>query len=77
MDTFAMSQIEKDVSRLSLDEQLWLLECLARQLRENLMGQDSLGAQLAAMAADPEIQNELRKIELEFVVTEEDGLGEV
>ena len=32
-------------------------------------------SQLAAMAADPEIQAELQKIDREFGVTESDGLG--
>ena len=36
-----------------------------------------LESQLTAMAADPEIQNELRAINRAFALTESDGLGKV
>lgn len=77
MTMATLNQIEENINHLPLIEQLWLLEHLARQLRENLMGQSSLEAQLVAMALDPEIQNELREIEREFAVAEDDGLEEV
>ena len=41
------------------------------ELGRDLIGND---LRLAEMAADPEIQNEIRLINQEFAVTEEDGL---
>lgn len=73
MDT--LEQIDEWIARLSLSDQLWLVERLIRRIRQNMFnGQDKLENQLAAMAADPEIQRELQAIEVEFVVAEADGL---
>lgn len=70
----ALEQIDEHISRLSLSDQLWLVERLIQRIRQNtLNGQNIHENQLAAMAADPEIQRELRAIEREFVVTEADG----
>jgi hypothetical protein len=66
MNLLALSQIEESINRLSLDEQLWLMEQLAHRIRENTLKQSVWDNQLAAMAADPEIQNELQKISVEF-----------
>ena len=70
----ALSQIEEHITQLSLDEQLWLIARIAQRLRTQLVAQNPLDAQLAAMAADPEIQNELRAIAEEFASAEADGL---
>jgi hypothetical protein len=77
MNTPILSQIEQSINQLSLDEQLWLMEQLAHRIRENTLKQSFWDTQLAAMAADPEIQNELRKIEEEFAFAEADGLEAV
>ncbi len=74
-----LEQIEGMIRLLSREEQIWLIERLARDLRESeaksrITEQVTLKSQLAAMAADPEVQAELRKIEYEFSVTESDGL---
>jgi hypothetical protein len=74
-----LEQIEGMLRLLSREEQIWLIERLAHDLRESeakscIPEQGTLKSQLAAMAADPEVQAELRKIEYEFSVTESDGL---
>jgi len=70
----ALSQIEAYIAQLSLDEQLWLIARVAQRLRAQLVAQSPLDAQLAAMAFDPEIQNELRAIAEGFAYAESDGL---
>jgi hypothetical protein len=67
-------QLAERIVQLPLGEQLWLLEQLARRIRENL-SQPTWESQLLAMAADPEIQNELRQIDREFAGAEADGLA--
>jgi hypothetical protein len=79
MSLAVLSEIEKTVSHLPHNEQLRLIEQLVHHLREDLMVSDEVEratfeGQLAAMATDPEIQNELQKIDQEFVATEADGL---
>jgi hypothetical protein len=71
----ALSQIEEHITQLSLDEQLWLMARMVQRLRTQLVAQSPSDAQLAAMAADPEIQGELRAIAEEFAHTEADGLA--
>ena len=71
-----LAQLETEISALPDEEQLWLLERLAHQLRIKAEPDPGLDRQLAAMAADPEIRNELRAIDEEFRSTERDGLGE-
>ena len=75
MNLSSLSQIEKSVNQLSLDEQLWLIERLTQNIRKHINVQGILDDQLAAMSADPEIQHELRKINEEFAPAEADGLG--
>lgn len=74
-----LNEIEGMISRLSRKEQLWLIEQLAHRLREGSMKshapeQPDFKSQLVAMADDPEVQAELRKIDEEFAVTESNGL---
>ncbi|NJN91649.1 MAG: hypothetical protein HC878_15660 [Leptolyngbyaceae cyanobacterium SL_5_14] len=61
-------EIERAIAGLSTREKLWLLERVARQLREP----DE--AELLKMANDPEIQAEMTAINQEFALTEMDGL---
>ena len=68
-------ELEKNISQLSIDEQLLLIERVSHRLRANISGKTDLDAQLSEMAADPEIQRELQEIEHEFSATEQDGLG--
>jgi hypothetical protein len=78
MNSAILLEIEKKIDLLSPDQQLWLIEQIVRRLRETpLKNQGEKENQLAAMAADPEIQQELRKIEEEFAPTEKDGLGNI
>ena len=71
----AVNDIEREFARLSPEAQLSLLERLVHHLRIKVAGdQQNWEADLAAMAADPEIQRELRRIDLEFSATETDGL---
>jgi hypothetical protein len=61
-------EIERAIASLSAREKLWLLERIAHQLREP----DE--AEVSEMANDPEIQAEVKAINLEFALTEMDGL---
>ena len=75
MNSSVLTQIEESFTRLSRTEQLWLLERLVHYLREATIREQEFGRnQLAAMAVDPEVQQELKRIEEEFGSTEADGL---
>ena len=71
-----LRELERQIGQLSAEEQLWLIERLARRLRRrNPDEQIALETELAEMAADADIQREMRAIEEEFRSTEGDGLG--
>jgi hypothetical protein len=74
MNVSVLSQIEERIQQLSVADQLWLLEHLAQRLRTQLLTHNTFENALAAMAADPDIQRELRGIEEEFAPTTADGL---
>jgi hypothetical protein len=75
MDQPSLLQIEESFSRLPISEQLGLIERLVRRVHESTLKEnEDLDTQLAAMAADSEIQSELQQIEREFAFTESDGL---
>jgi len=74
MNMPVLTQIQENINRLSSNEQLWLIEWLAHRVREKTSAQSVWASQLADMAADPEIQSELRKIDAEFALAETDGL---
>ena len=75
MATPALSEIENEFARLSPEAQLALLERLVHRARVALSGRrDTWEADLSAMAADPEMQRELNRINAEFATTEADGL---
>jgi hypothetical protein len=62
-----LSQMEDRISRLSLDEQIWLMERLVQRIKENTVNRRSqFENDLIAMANDPEVQRELREIEKAF-----------
>ena len=75
MNLSVFPEIEMKVNLLSREEQLKLIERLAQNLRTSTNRYSSVEEnQLAAMASDPEIRSELKKIEKEFAVAEMDGL---
>ena len=75
MDQPTPSQIEESFRLLPISEQLGLIERLVHRVHESTLRKNEvLDNQLAAMAADPEIQSELQQIEREFAFTESDGL---
>jgi hypothetical protein len=53
------------IEKLSLQDRIWLLEGVAATLRREVCeaGRED---ELAAMAADPDIQREMRRIEEDF-----------
>ena len=59
--TPVLSDLENRIASLSTDEQLWIMERLAIRLRKQTRS-DSVAweSDLAAMAADPEIQADIR-----------------
>ncbi len=73
MATIVLAEIEETIQRLPPDDQLWLISRLAQNLQHKLGGPDTRQAQLVAMAADEDIQRELRAIEEDFRYTEGDG----
>jgi len=73
-------EIERSISSLSIEEQLWLLERIACRVREKTYTANKLAnakymeAEIAEMANDPDIQLEIAAINQEFIVAEMDGL---
>ena len=75
MTTATLERIETDIAQLSLAEQLWLMERLVHRIRQSSLRSLSVQeADLAAMAADLAIQQEIQQIAAEFALTEQDGL---
>lgn len=74
MNLPVLAEIEESINQLPLDEQLWLIERITQRLRAHITAQSAWDNQLAAMASDPEIQNELQNIADEFAHAEADGL---
>ena len=64
----SVQELEKTIHRLTAEEQLWLIERLVHRLR-NKAAETEMEAGLAAMAADPDIQREIREINEEFAAT--------
>lgn len=70
-----LDRLESAIDQLSVMEQLWLLERLARRIRGHIPPRPGmLGSELQAMAQDPAIQREMMEIESDFAITEHDGL---
>lgn len=75
MSESILRQIENSFSELSSSEQLRLIERLVHRLQnQSHVSASNVEEQLTLMAADPEIQNELRRIGQEFSPAEADGL---
>ena len=72
----AVKDIESQFAQLPPAIQLSVLERLVHRMGESLAAQqDEWESGLSAMAADLEMQRELRSISAEFAATEADGLG--
>ncbi len=75
-----LQEIEQSIRALSIDEQLWLLERIAHELRQKTQSATqsivafNIEQQLVEMANDPAIQAELVAINQEFALAEMDGL---
>ncbi|MEH2237672.1 hypothetical protein [Nostoc sp.] len=69
-------EIERSVLALSVEEQLWLLESIARQIRESEYKKDKLAdaknpeEQLEVMVNQPKIPIEIAAINDEFAISE-------
>jgi hypothetical protein len=74
MKSSSLQCIEKELPMLSQDEQLWLIERVAQQLRK-AQQRAAFAKSVEEMANDPEIQAENRRIAEEFAVTDGDGLA--
>jgi hypothetical protein len=72
-----LNQIEESIKKLSIEEQLFIIERIAHIIREKTLNESMLNNQLKAMAYDLEIQKELNNINKEFAHTELDGLENI
>lgn len=76
MSEAILSQIEKNILQLPLDEQLLLISRVEKKLKGRIKGENNFESELAEMANDENIQRELKEIEKDFHYTEFDGLAE-
>ncbi|MEH2275675.1 MAG: hypothetical protein V7K40_13040 [Nostoc sp.] len=69
-------EIERSIRTLSVEEQLWLLESIARQIRENEYTNDKFAdaenhkEKLEVMVTEPRIPIEIAAINDEFAISE-------
>ncbi len=77
MATAPIQEIENQFAQLPRETQWKVIERLVHRLQcsEATPSRGNWEAGLAAMAADPEVQCELKQIEREFALAEADGLG--
>ncbi|HBB96754.1 MAG TPA: hypothetical protein DC054_15350 [Blastocatellia bacterium] len=73
MSQSTLAQFEERFRQLPISEQKALLDRLARRVNAQSAGEDE--DLIAQMAADPDVQRELREIEQEFSSTDADGLN--
>ena len=64
--TGLLNEIENEFARLLPEAQLRLLERLVHHARLTAAGGDTWESDLVVMAADPELQRELSRIDAEF-----------
>lgn len=70
-----LSEMESSIGKLTLKEQLWLMERLVQRIRANTVQlENQFEDDLVVMANDPQIQEELQKISEEFAYADADGL---
>lgn len=77
MESAALARLESEISQLPRQQQLLLVERLARRLRKDRASESENERELAAMAADPAIIRENQAIAAEFSVTEANGLEDL
>ena len=65
-----LSELEQRISELPVEDQLLLIQ----RVQSKVKLKPDLTAQLKDMADDPEVQKELREIQVQFSVAEADGL---
>jgi short-subunit dehydrogenase len=71
MDVISVSQIERNISKLPRKDQLFLIERIIQRLRQKDRSEENnIEKQLTLMASDPNIQEELKKINREFAAAE-------
>ncbi|MEH2136709.1 hypothetical protein [Nostoc sp.] len=76
MISLNLLEIERSVRALSVEEQLWLLESIARQIRENEYTKEQLTdtknpeEQLQVMVDEPNISTETAVVNDEFAISE-------
>lgn len=73
----AEEDIEHKFASLPAARKQPVLDRLVSHLGEGVTDQENWEAGLRAMASDPEVQAELRRIDAEFRVTESDGFGQL
>ena len=73
MSQSILAQFEERFSQLPISEQKALLDRLSRRVNAQTPGTDE--ELITQMAADPEVQREMREIEREFAFTDPDGLN--
>ncbi|MFQ5420981.1 MAG: hypothetical protein ACE5EY_11545 [Anaerolineae bacterium] len=65
MSNASLAQIEQQINRLSINEQLLLMERLVQQIRRQTRNQPAITTyDLQAMANDLEIQREIQEIQV-------------
>lgn len=74
MATATLEQLDTAIEHLAVVDQLWLMERLIHRLRLRAVAPPITADDLAAMAADPALQQVLLLINQEFLITEGDGL---
>ncbi|NJL22974.1 MAG: hypothetical protein HC895_22570 [Leptolyngbyaceae cyanobacterium SM1_3_5] len=74
--TMTLQELQEQALKLSIEERWQLVYVLMRSLQPNLQSIAKIEA-LVQMANDPEIQAEIRSIDAEFAVAEQDGLLDV
>jgi len=74
MSQSTLAQFEERFSQLPISEQKALLDRLARRVNAQAGGNGDEDL-IAQMAADPDVQREMREIEREFTSTDDDGLN--
>lgn len=73
-------EIDRSIRNLSLEEQMWLLESLVKNLRQKTntnsfpLNSQDIEKEMAEMANDNDIQTEIHVIDQEFAITQMDGL---
>ncbi|OYD99326.1 hypothetical protein CDG77_01265 [Nostoc sp. 'Peltigera membranacea cyanobiont' 213] len=76
MISLNLLEIERSVRALSVEEQLWLLESIARQIREDEYTKEQLAdaknpeEQLQVMVDEPNISTETAVVNDEFAISE-------